>query len=170
MIELHGNLLKTRCTECARAPFEDHRLYEDRVPFCGECDARGETAMLRPHIVWFGEMLDPTHLHEIERFMGSARERLVFVAVGTSGVVYPAAGLVDAARAGWGRDLARQRRRRGQRLELRALRARQERRRAAGPLRGRLGAHPRPSALSRRRRGSTGRTTEAQEGEKPRGH
>lgn len=98
IIELHGNLLRTRCTECSRAPFEDHELYEERLPYCDECDSRGETAMLRPHIVWFGEMLDPTHLYAIERFMGSARERLVFVAVGTSGVVYPAAGLVDAAR------------------------------------------------------------------------
>lgn len=98
IIELHGNLMKTRCTRCARAPFEDHEIYEDTVPLCGECDARGETALLRPHIVWFGEMLDPAHLQHIERFVGGARRRLVFVAVGTSGVVYPAAGLVDVAR------------------------------------------------------------------------
>jgi NAD-dependent deacetylase len=42
-------------------------------------------------------MLDPEHLIRIERFMGKA-DRLVFLAVGTSGVVYPAAGLVLHAR------------------------------------------------------------------------
>ncbi len=97
VIEIHGNLMKTRCTECAREPFEDTELYEGTIPFCGECEARGVTAMLRPHIVWFGEMLDPEHLRRIERFAGSAGRRLVFVAIGTSGLVYPAAGLVDVA-------------------------------------------------------------------------
>lgn len=96
VIELHGNLLKTRCTVCDRAPFEDTDGYED-PPFCGQCDARGVVALLRPHIVWFGELLDPAHLDRIERFMIAAGPRLVFVAVGTSGLVHPAAALVDAA-------------------------------------------------------------------------
>src|SRR5690606_22585226 len=96
VIEIHGNLLKTRCTTCARAPFDDTELYEDGLPFCGECEARGTASLLRPHIVWFGEMLDAGHLRSIERFIGSAGRRLIFVAIGTSGVVYPAAGLVHA--------------------------------------------------------------------------
>ncbi|HEY8428227.1 MAG TPA: NAD-dependent deacylase [Sandaracinaceae bacterium] len=99
VIEIHGNLLKTRCSTCARAPFHDTELYEDRLPLCGECEARGKKSLLRPHIVWFGEMLDPEHLRRIERFIESAGRRLVFVAIGTSGVVYPAAGLVHAARS-----------------------------------------------------------------------
>ena len=53
--------------------------------------------LLRPNIVWFGEMLDPAHLERIDDFLGQGG-RLVFLAVGTSGVVYPAAGLVSAAR------------------------------------------------------------------------
>jgi NAD-dependent deacetylase len=103
VIEIHGNLRKTRCASCDRPPFDDDDLYEETVPFCGQCDARGETGLLRPHIVWFGERLDPAHLSAIERFIVSAGARLVLVAIGTSGVVYPAAGLVDAARKVGGR-------------------------------------------------------------------
>ena len=51
-------------------------------------------------MVWFGEVLDPIHLHRISVFVEEARAgRLVFLAVGTSGLVYPAAGLVLQARA-----------------------------------------------------------------------
>jgi NAD-dependent deacetylase len=50
--------------------------------------------------VWFGEMLDPEDLGRIQRFLDAARgHRLVFLAVGTSGAVYPAAGMVQMARA-----------------------------------------------------------------------
>jgi NAD-dependent deacetylase len=56
--------------------------------------------LLRPHIVWFGEMLDPGDLARIEAFLEEGRQhRLVFLAAGTSGVVYPAAGLVHLARS-----------------------------------------------------------------------
>lgn len=97
VIEMHGNLLETRCSRCERAPFEDHATYDQEIPLCDECEKRGETALLRPNIVWFGEMLNPAHLEAIENFLNGPRP-LTFVAVGTSGVVYPAAGLVDAAR------------------------------------------------------------------------
>jgi NAD-dependent deacetylase len=103
LLEIHGNLLKTRCAVCRRVPFEDHDLYEESPPFCGECQARGKTALLRPHIVWFGEQLDPEHLRTLERFMLDAGARLRFVAIGTSGNVWPAAGLVDVARRVGGR-------------------------------------------------------------------
>ena len=54
--------------------------------------------MLRPHIVWFGETLDPAHFERIEAFLGEAPTgTLLFLAVGTSGAVYPAAGLVQLA-------------------------------------------------------------------------
>ncbi len=102
LIEIHGNLLETKCWSCDRPPFEDHDLYEDTLPMCGECDGRGDSGLLRPNIVWFGETLDPAHLDAIERFMNGPGP-LVFVAIGTSGVVYPAAGLVDAARRAGGR-------------------------------------------------------------------
>lgn len=99
LIELHGNLFKTRCSRCDRPPFDDPEVYADtKVPACGKCHAKGQFAVLRPHIVWFGEMLNPADLERVETFMNEARGHLVFLAVGTSGQVYPAAGFVDAAR------------------------------------------------------------------------
>jgi NAD-dependent deacetylase len=98
LVELHGNLFLTRCSRCARPPFRDEAFYLDReLPVCPACATAGHKALLRPHIVWFGEMLDPAHLAQVDRFMERA-SRLVFVAAGTSGAVWPAAGLVDAAR------------------------------------------------------------------------
>ena len=100
LLELHGNLFMTRCSRCARAPFEDDAIYAAaKLPGCGQCDARGEFALLRPHIVWFGETLDPVHMSQVEAFMLKASQhRFVFLAAGTSGAVYPAAGFVDAAK------------------------------------------------------------------------
>jgi NAD-dependent deacetylase len=99
LVELHGNLFLSRCARCDRPPFEDDRLYEEEPPPCDLCQARGVRALLRPHIVWFGEMLDPAHFDRIGSFMAEGgRARFLFLAVGTSGVVYPAAGLVVAAR------------------------------------------------------------------------
>jgi NAD-dependent deacetylase len=99
MVELHGNLFTTRCSRCKRVPFEDRLEYPDgTVPLCGECGGA-----LRPHIVWFGEMLDPRALIEVGDFLQRLDTRLVFMAVGTSGAVWPAAGFVDGARKGGGR-------------------------------------------------------------------
>ncbi|APR75655.1 NAD-dependent protein deacetylase of SIR2 family protein [Minicystis rosea] len=97
--ELHGNLYKTRCSICDRPPFDDTEAYSDgKVPACGKCHARGEFGVLRPHIVWFGELLDPAIMVRVQSFMiEAARHRFVFLAVGTSGTVHPAAAFVDAA-------------------------------------------------------------------------
>lgn len=103
VVEMHGSLFKTRCSRCDRAPFFDDATYDAQtLPACGNCDSRGEFALLRPHIVWFGELLDSDDLDRINGFIERAsRGRFVFLAVGTSGAVYPAAGLVDvSARAG----------------------------------------------------------------------
>lgn len=100
LVELHGNLFRSRCSRCARPAFDDDALYTSSLPGCARCDAEGAFALLRPHIVWFGEMLDPADLLRVHQFMKqAARGRFVFVAAGTSGVVYPAARLVDDARA-----------------------------------------------------------------------
>ena len=100
LVEIHGSLFESRCSRCDRPPFPDQTLAEGAdLPACGECGARGVRALLRPNIVWFGEVLDPEHLERVERFMHEAtRGRFVFLAAGTSGVVYPAAGFVIAAR------------------------------------------------------------------------
>ena len=100
LIEIHGSLFETRCARCKREPFADECLYLGDPPPCDECRSRGHEALLRPAVVWFGEVLDPMNLHRISAFVEEARGgRLVFLAVGTSGVVYPAAGLVLQARA-----------------------------------------------------------------------
>ena len=101
IVEMHGSLWKTRCSVCARPPFDDDEVYTQRkLPGCGACDAKGMFALLRPHIVWFGEMLFEEDLARIERFLTEgARHRLVFLAAGTSGTVFPAARLVDVARS-----------------------------------------------------------------------
>jgi NAD-dependent deacetylase len=99
MLEMHGGLMRSRCTRCDRPPFADMTAYgPDVAPLCGQCKARGVDALLRPDIVWFGEMLPAGVLDRIEAFVSAAGPRLVFVAIGTSGLVYPAAGLVDATR------------------------------------------------------------------------
>jgi NAD-dependent deacetylase len=101
LIELHGSLFHTRCFECDRPPFPDQSLHDaPPLPTCDECAARGGRGLLRPAVVWFGELLDMEHFARIDAFLQRARkERLAFLAAGTSGVVYPAAGLVHAARA-----------------------------------------------------------------------
>jgi NAD-dependent protein deacetylase/lipoamidase len=100
LVEIHGRLFQSRCAHCDRPPFDDDASYDaGEPPLCDACAAAGRIGMLRPHIVWFGEMLDPAHLRRIEEFMGAARRhRFVFLAAGTSGAVYPAAALVDRAR------------------------------------------------------------------------
>jgi NAD-dependent deacetylase len=98
MIELHGNLMTSRCSSCDRAPFEDRQVYRDKqVPVCGTCGG-----LIRPHIVWFGEPLDGRDLDRVDTFARDAGRHLVFVAIGTSGIVYPAAGIVDEARRAGG--------------------------------------------------------------------
>lgn len=86
VLHMHGELGKSRCSDpaCERAPFDDDRSdFSAGLPRC----ACGE--LQRPHIVWFGEV--PFAMHEIKRRIQRAT---VFVCVGSSGVVYPAAGLV----------------------------------------------------------------------------
>ncbi len=99
VIDLHGDLMRSRCSSCDRPPFEDRQAYRPGVaPMCGRCKAAGQDALLRPDIVWFGEIIDRRFLDRIEAFTLDAGRRLVFLAIGTSGLVHPAAALVDAAR------------------------------------------------------------------------
>ena len=89
ILPMHGELLKARCEHCGAVNrWAGDLSTEVRCP---DCKAKGG---MRPHIVWFGEM--PMHLDEIETALMEAD---LFVSIGTSGSVYPAAGLVHAARA-----------------------------------------------------------------------
>ena len=95
VINLHGELFVTRCDGCSAPPFQDRSLYlEGPPPRCPTCGS----GLLRPHIVWFGEVLDEAALERIDAFMHAAGAALRFLAVGTSGAVYPAAALVQLAR------------------------------------------------------------------------
>jgi NAD-dependent deacetylase len=101
VIEIHGSLFRTKCSRCDLEPFADQSLYLERaLPVCDACEGRGRPALLRPDIVWFGEMLDPGSLQAIDAFLRKDRgSPLVFLAVGTSGVVWPVAGFVNLARS-----------------------------------------------------------------------
>lgn len=87
LLHLHGELLKSRCEACGRVDECHVDLHGDSI--CQGCGRRGS---LRPHIVWFGEM--PFHMTEIGGLLARSDW---FVAIGTSGQVYPAAGFVDLA-------------------------------------------------------------------------
>jgi len=85
VVHMHGELFKSRCDTCSRPPFEDTTLYEPpaELPRCG-CGG-----WIRPHICWFGEV--PFALDHIYHALDQCT---LFVAIGTSGTVEPAAGLV----------------------------------------------------------------------------
>lgn len=93
VIELHGNILRTKCFgECGVRFDSPDSLPAGEPPCCPRCQA-----FLRPDVVWFGEMLDPSAL---ERAEYAAIHAQVMLVVGTSGLVYPAAGLALTARRG----------------------------------------------------------------------
>lgn len=87
--ELHGNIWKVRCTGC-EAVTDNHQIPLPLLPYCGQCGG-----LLRPHIVWFGEPLDPQVL---TRSIQATESCDVFLIVGTSGLVYPAAMLMPTAK------------------------------------------------------------------------
>lgn len=85
---MHGELLRARCVDCGGEPAWRADLAPD-----SRCDDCGSIGTLRPHVVWFGEM--PLFMEEID----AALKRCgLFVSIGTSGNVYPAAGFVATAR------------------------------------------------------------------------
>lgn len=89
VIELHGRITRTRCSSEGR--YVERWTDDSRVPpRCPSCDA-----FLRPDVVWFGEPLPEGVL---ERAAEAAASSDLFLSIGTSGVVYPAASLVPVAR------------------------------------------------------------------------
>jgi NAD-dependent deacetylase len=89
LIHMHGELLKALCTRCgARHAWEQDLGIDTLCPGCGRPGG------MRPDVVWFGET--PYHMAEIAEALLEAD---LFLSVGTSGNVYPAAGFVAEARA-----------------------------------------------------------------------
>ena len=89
VIHIHGELLKARCSRCQEAsPCTSDLSTESRCPSCGI------SGKMRPHVVWFGER--PMHMDAIRQALERAD---LFISIGTSGTVYPAAGFVEIARS-----------------------------------------------------------------------
>lgn len=86
---IHGELLKSRCRHCGAV--HDCRSDLDFEAPCPNCRSIGK---LRPHVVWFGET--PLFLEELAT---RTRDATLFAAIGTSGIVYPAANFVNVARS-----------------------------------------------------------------------
>ncbi|HCC1029001.1 TPA: NAD-dependent protein deacylase, partial [Salmonella enterica subsp. enterica serovar Paratyphi C] len=88
IIHMHGELLKVRCSQSGQIlEWNGDVMLEDKCHCCQF------PAPLRPHVVWFGEM--PLGMDEIYMALSMAD---IFIAIGTSGHVYPAAGFVHEAK------------------------------------------------------------------------
>ncbi|HZG47354.1 MAG TPA: NAD-dependent deacylase [Allosphingosinicella sp.] len=88
ILHMHGELKSAWCLAC------DERVrWEEDLGHGPACPACGTSGQLRPDIVWFGEM--PYEMERIDRALMVAD---LFVSIGTSGAVYPAAGFVQTAR------------------------------------------------------------------------
>jgi NAD-dependent deacetylase len=85
ILELHGNIMQSYCIECGAK--EDHPDFsgENKIPRCKICGG-----LVRPAVVWFGEMLPRDVFEEAEQ---AAKRCSLFMCVGTSAIVYPAASL-----------------------------------------------------------------------------
>lgn len=87
-VHMHGSLTSALCTVCEiRSDWADDMVQASACPACGS------VGYVRPDIVWFGEM--PYHM---DRIHDALRGCDLFLSIGTSGNVYPAAGFVDEAR------------------------------------------------------------------------
>ncbi len=90
VLELHGNIERSYCINCGKFASNVEVSFENKVPHCQSCNG-----IIRPDIVWFGEML-PEGVFESATEAANRCE--LFLTVGTSAVVYPAANLPLIAR------------------------------------------------------------------------
>lgn len=88
VLKLHGDIWRMRCTDCG-SNWPDRRVPLPKLP--PHCACGG---LARPGVVWFGEPLPPGMMNEAEHAVASSE---VFLVIGTSATVYPAAGLVPFA-------------------------------------------------------------------------
>jgi NAD-dependent deacetylase len=94
LIELHGNIWMLRCTRCQTVD-RNEKVPLPELPGCANCGG-----LLRPHVVWFGEQLEPANLENAVVASQSCDTMLV---IGTSALVQPAASLALYAKAGGAR-------------------------------------------------------------------
>lgn len=88
IIEFHGNIWRTRCVRCRRIAVDERVPLPEIPPLCA-CGG-----LVRPDVVWFGEMI-PAHL--LESAFAAVEVCDLLLVVGTSAVVYPAASLAEVA-------------------------------------------------------------------------
>lgn len=88
LLHMHGELLKVRCSATGKLYPWFTDLHRDQL-----CDCCQRPGLLRPHVVWFGEM--PLYMDEIHEALSQCD---LFVSIGTSGNVYPAAGFFQLAK------------------------------------------------------------------------
>lgn len=88
VIHIHGSLFEALCASCGHVwPYREDMRVEDTCPTCSK---RGG---VRPNIVWFGEIP-----YQMDTCIAAIQDADLFVSIGTSGTVYPAAGFVEIAR------------------------------------------------------------------------
>ena len=88
LIHMHGELLKAMCALCG-----ERHAWADDLDLKTPCPGCGKRSGMRPDVVWFGEMP-----YEMERIYHALIGADLFISIGTSGNVYPAAGFVAATR------------------------------------------------------------------------
>ncbi len=90
VLELHGNIYRNKCAECNHQFPETEDIDPDHIPACPRCSGK-----IRPDVVWFGEMLNP---QIINNAFAESEATELFLSVGTSAIVHPAASLPLAAK------------------------------------------------------------------------
>ncbi len=86
--ELHGNIERNYCVQC-KTFYNDEVIFSDTVP---RCNCGG---LIRPDVVWFGEYLPKEEFLNSEK---ASRKADIFIIVGTSAIVYPAASMIFVAK------------------------------------------------------------------------
>jgi NAD-dependent deacetylase len=90
-IELHGSIWRVRCVDCGVERVDERTLVDPVPPRCAACGG-----IERPAVVWFGEPLPEVAWDEAFAACAACE---AFLTIGTSALVYPAAGLIEVARA-----------------------------------------------------------------------
>ena len=90
ILELHGNIYRNKCIDCDGKFEFDGDIDPSEIPVCVMCGGQ-----IRPDVVWFGEMLDP---EIINTAFSLAEQADIFITVGTSALVHPAATLPVVAK------------------------------------------------------------------------
>jgi NAD-dependent deacetylase len=90
VLEIHGNILRNKCADCNRPIEFENDIDPKQIPACPVCGGK-----IRPDVVWFGEMLPE---ETIEAAFEASESADIFISIGTSAIVHPAATLPVAAK------------------------------------------------------------------------